>query len=73
MIFQTGTIDQYVIQKNQHKLPKEWFQDFIHDTLESGRGIGEPKRHDSELIVPMMSFESCFEFTRGIHSHLMVS
>jgi hypothetical protein len=40
--------------------------------LESGRGIGEPKRHDQELEVAMVGAERRLGDVIGVHPHLVV-
>ena len=40
-----GAVDQYIIEKHQHKPSKERPEDIIHQRLEGSRGIGEAKWH----------------------------
>ena len=73
MIFLGLRIDQNVIKKNQSKIPQIGPEDFIHQTLKSGRGIGEAKWHDSKFIVPQMSSKSCFFYIPFFQPDLVVA
>jgi hypothetical protein len=65
-------VDKYVIEKHQHKPLEVGVEDVVHQSLESGRGIGEPKRHDQELEVAMVGAERCLGDVVGVHPHLVV-
>jgi len=67
------TVNQYVIQKDHHKFSQKWGQDIIHDALKGGRGIGQPKWHDLEVIQLLMCFENSLVFILRFHSYLMIT
>ena len=73
MILHCGAIYQNVIQKDEHKFSEEWTQNVIHDILESGWGIGKPKRHYPELVVALVGLESCFVFILQQHPDLVIT
>ena len=49
------------------------FKDRVHEALESGWGISESKRHDSELIEIKVCSESCFVYISKVHPYLMIT
>lgn len=72
MLLHRATVNEDVIQENQHELPKEWLEYGIHKTLERSRGVGESKWHDAELKMTMVRLKSCFGFILRPHADLMV-
>ena len=49
-----GAIYQDIIEKHQHEPAEIWAEDVVHQCLESGRSVGEAKRHHQELVVPLV-------------------
>ena len=68
-----ATIDENVIEEDQDKFSEIWFEDVIHKTLESRRGIAETKWHDQELIMAFMSSESRLGNVDFLHANLVVA
>ena len=68
-----ATIDENVIEEDQDKLSEIWFEDVIHKTLESRRGIAETKWHDQELIMAFMSSESRLGNVDLLHANLVIA
>ena len=52
-------VDENIIEVDHKKLTHVWAEDFRHKTHESCWGIGQAKRHDQELIMPIPSVERC--------------
>ena len=70
---QIRTIYKNIIKENKDKVSQVRFEDRVHEALESGWGISESKRHDSELIESKVCFESCFVYISMVHSYLMIT
>ena len=55
----------------------EFFQlvreDLIHQPLECGRRIAQPKRHDKKLKMAAVSMKSCLLYRRLFHRNLVVA
>jgi hypothetical protein len=66
-------VDEDVIKKHEHELTEERAQHGVHQALECGRCIREPKRHDQELEVAFVSAESHFLHVVDVHPHFMVA
>jgi hypothetical protein len=67
------TIDENVIKENQHKSPQVRAHDVVHQGLERCRGVGEPKRHDQELVLAVVSVERCLIDVVRELAHLVVA
>lgn len=52
-------VDEYVIKENNYELTKEWFQQFVHGSLEGRWHITETKGHTSIFIMPMVGLKWC--------------
>ena len=52
-------MDQDVIEENQKELPQLPLEHVVYAGLEGVWGVGQPKRHDWELIMPIMASEGC--------------
>jgi hypothetical protein len=48
-------------------------QHIIHQGLERGRGVGETKWHDEELIVTVVGVKHRLVYVPNEHAHLMVA
>ncbi len=73
-MFRPGaTIDENVIEEDQDKFSEIWFEDVIHKTLESRRGIAETKWHDQELIMAFMSSENNLWNVDFFHANLVIA
>ena len=66
-------IDENIININHHEFVEEWTEDFLDQSLECCRGIGETKRHDFVLIVAISGAESCFFDVLFMDSDLMIA
>jgi hypothetical protein len=55
MGFPSFTVDQYVIQKDKEKMTQKGLKYFVHETLDGGRCIVNPKGHYKELMMAFMS------------------
>ena len=73
MNIQILAIHQDVIKKDQNKSSEERLLNLIHEGLECGRSIGETERHHQELIMPLMSSESCLLYIIFLHPNLMIA
>jgi hypothetical protein len=60
MLLQCCTVYMYVILEHQNKFSHEWGEDRVHQALEYGRAIGQPKGHDPKLEVAMVGFKRQF-------------
>ena len=67
------TVYEDVIEEYEHKLEKERPHNRVHQTLESGRRVREPKRHYQELKVALMSMERCLLNIFFMHTHLVIT
>jgi len=45
----------------------------IHETLKSGRGITQAKRHDEECIVTLMSYKGVIGDVLLFHTYMVVT
>ena len=59
MFFYSGQIDKNVIDEYHHKLIQLLHEHLVHHVHEVGGGIGESKRHNGELILPIPSDKGC--------------
>jgi hypothetical protein len=50
-------VNQYIIEEYQKVFPQLPSKDVVHARLESGRCVGQSKRHDQELKMSEMAFE----------------
>ena len=73
MIFKGATVNEYVIEENNDEAAEKWLENQIHHRLKRGWSIAEPKGHDSELIVSVVSSKSSLRDICRMHSYLMVS
>jgi hypothetical protein len=48
-------------------------KNMVHAGLEGGWCIGKPKRHDKELIMPIVASKICLLYVMFPHPDLMVS
>ena len=69
----SATIDEDVIEEKKDEFPQIWFEDVIHKTLESRRGIAETKWHNQELIMAFMSLESNLWNVDFLYTNLVVA
>ena len=68
-----GAIYQYIIEKHQDEPAEIWAEDVIHQCLESGRSVGETKRHHQELVVPLVCPERRLADVVRMHPHLVIA
>src|ERR1700728_1661164 len=68
-----ATINENIFEEDQDKFSEIWFEDVIHKTLESRRGIAETKWHDQELIMAFMSSESRLGNVDFLHANLVIA
>ena len=66
------TEDQDVIQVNQHKLAKMLSKHIIHDILEGGRCISQPKCKHPELVQSQGGLEGCLGDILILDSNLVI-
>ena len=59
MLVQVPTEDQYVVKVYCDEFVQVASEDLIHQPLESGWCIRQPKRHDEKLEVAAVSTKSC--------------
>jgi hypothetical protein len=52
-------VNEYVINEYHHELIQIRPEDTVHQVHESGRGVGQPKRHDQELVVAVPCAKGC--------------
>jgi hypothetical protein len=62
MIFLGFAIDQDDIYTYEHKLIELFCKDCVHDALEGGWGICQPKWHSLELSMAIVCFKGCLDF-----------
>jgi hypothetical protein len=67
------TIYEYVVEEDEDKTPKEWFEDVVHESLEGGGGVGKTKRHDEKLVMAFMGPEGCLWNVIQMHPDLVVT
>jgi len=67
-----GAIDEDVIKENKYELPQVRAKNVVHPGLKSGRGISEPKGHDSKFIKALKCYEGCFRDIGRVHSNLVI-
>ena len=66
-------VDEDVIEVNNDKNIEFLSQDLVDVALETGRGVGQPKRHYLVFEVAVSSLESRFSFIALFYPHPMVS
>ena len=60
-VFRQGSaIDEDIIKKYDDEFSQVRAEGGVHRSLERGRGVAEPKRHDEELVVAMVCAEGRF-------------
>ena len=62
-------VDEYVVKVHQYTNIEQVAEDVIHEVLESGRCIGESKRHYVPFKGAVASPESCLPFVALLDSH----
>ena len=72
MFFYSGQTDQNVIDEYHYKLIHLFHENLVHHIHEVGRGIGESKGHDGELILPIPSDKGCLGNVLSPDLNLMV-
>ena len=66
-------VDEDVINVDNDKLVKVGSEDILHKSLEGSWGIGETKRHDSELIMTIVGPEGSFLHIIWMNADLIIS
>ena len=59
MFIRISGINQDIINEDNYKLVQVGLEDFVHQCHECCRCISQPKRHYTELIVPVPRPECC--------------
>jgi hypothetical protein len=67
-----GTIYQYVIEEDEHKLVKERAEHIVHQGFKGRRRVGQAKRHDEELKEPLVCAERCLLHVLQLHLDLVI-
>ena len=73
MLVHTSTEDQYIIKVCCYEFVQVASEDLIHQPLERGWCIRQPKRHDKKLEVATVCSKSCLLNRRFFHRNLVVS
>lgn len=73
MIFQGATVNECVVKEDDDEMVKIWSEDKIHGGLEWERGVTQPKRHDLELVMTMVSSKDYFEDVLGMNANMVIS
>ena len=72
MLLPSPYIYEYVIEKDKYKLPQITAEDMVHARMKGGWCIGQPKRHNQKLKVPIMIPEGGLGNVLFPHANLMV-
>lgn len=67
-----GAVNQYVIKKDYHTLPKEGLKYNVHRRLQSRRGVGQSEWHYKKFEMPIMRSESSLKDISLVHPDLVV-
>ena len=59
-VLRASIIYQDIIKENKHKLPQVRFEHHVHQSVESGKGIGKAEGHDQKLIIHVMCLVCVF-------------
>jgi hypothetical protein len=73
MVIKGLGVDEDIIHVDQNKLANSVSKELIHSTLESGRGVAQPKRHDKPFIVTNGSGKSCLGNISRLDLDLMIA
>ena len=73
MLLPSPAIYEYVIKEDQYKLPQMTAEDMVHARLKGGWCIGQPKRHNQNLLkVPIMTPEGGLGNVLFPHANVIV-
>jgi hypothetical protein len=67
------TVNQNIVKEHQHKAAEERPKDVVHQGLECGRGIAQPKSHDQELVEVVVRPERRLVNVTWSHADLVVA
>ena len=67
------TVNQNIIKEHQHKTTEERAKNIIHQCLERGWGIAQPKGHDQELVEAVVCAERRLVDVPQPHADLMIA
>ena len=73
MLFQSSTVDQYVIQKDYYSFVQQICKKIVHTPHECCRSIAEAKGHHYPLILPITCEECSFGNVTFLNSTLPIS
>ena len=60
MVLWVARINEDNVKENQHEFVQVLTKKSVHHVHELGRGVGDAKRHNQELIEPPPRLKRCF-------------
>ena len=73
MLVDGTTVDEDIVKIDHQKLTGEGAEDFVHESHEGTRGVGETKWHDEPFVKSLASLEGRLPLVALPDSHLMIS
>ena len=73
MLVDGTTVDEYIIKINLQKLTGDGTEDFVHESHEGTRGVGETEWHNEPFVKPLARLEGRLPLVALPDSHLMIS
>jgi hypothetical protein len=67
------TVDQNVVKEHKNETTKKRAQHIIHECLEGCRGVAQAKRHNQELVEPVVGAERRLVDVLRPHAYLVVA
>ena len=73
MLCPRGTIDDDVVEEDEHAAVKEWLENGAHKRLKNWQRVGQAERHDQELEVAMMHAKRRLVDICWVNTNLVIS
>jgi hypothetical protein len=73
MILPCSIVNEDFVEENKDKASEERLENIIHESLESGGGVGEAKGHHKELIMSLVSPKGHFSNILRAYPNLVIA